>query len=209
MTSSHDERLALCDDALAAGPDAPTLCDGWTVADLVAHLYIRENDPLAALGVVIPALKDFTARRMSAALTRYGFAGLVKVVRNGPGRWSPFRLFEEAANSLEMYVHHEDIRRAGADPSPRDLGVAVENDLWGRIGMARMAFRKSPVGVVLERSDMPGTTLRAKPGTRTVTLVAPPSELILYAFGRQTVADVRFVGDPETVAGLEHVHIGM
>lgn len=209
MTFSHDERLALCDDALAAGPDAPTMCDGWTVADLVAHLYIRENDPLAALGVVIPALKDFTARRMSAALTRYGFAGLVEVVRNGPGRWSPFRLFEEAANSLEMYVHHEDIRRAGADPSPRDLGVAVENDLWGRIGMARMAFRKSPVGVVLERSDMPGTTVRAKPGTQTVTLVAPPSELILYALGRRTVADVRFVGDPETVAGLEHVHIGM
>jgi uncharacterized protein (TIGR03085 family) len=209
MTFSHDERLALCDDALAAGPDAPTLCDGWTVADLVAHLYIRENDPVAALGVVIPALKDFTARRMAAALTRHGFAGLVEVVRNGPGRWSPFRLFDEAANSLEMYVHHEDIRRAGAANSPRDLAVATENDLWGRIGMARMAFRKSPVGVVLERSDMPGTTFRAKRGTRTVTLVALPSELILYAFGRQTVADVRFVGDPETVAGLEHVHIGM
>jgi uncharacterized protein (TIGR03085 family) len=185
------------------------MCDGWTVADLVAHLYIREHDPLAAIGVVIPALKDFTARRMAAALTRHGFAGLVEVVRNGPGRWSPFRLFDEAANSLEMYVHHEDIRRAGADPSPRDLGVAVENHLWGRVGMARMAFRKSPVGVVLERSDMPGTSVRAKPGARTVTLVAPPSELILYAFGRRTVADVRFVGDPATVAALEGVSISL
>jgi uncharacterized protein (TIGR03085 family) len=209
MTFAHDERLALCDDALAAGPDAPTMCDGWTVADLVAHLYIRENDPLASLGVVIPALKDFTARRMTAAVARYGFEGLVEVVRNGPGRWSPFRLVDEAANSLEMYVHHEDIRRAGTDTSPRDLGAAVENDLWGRIGMARMAFRKAPVGAVLERSDAPGTTVRAKPGSRTVTLVGTPSELILYAFGRRTVADVRLIGDPDSVADLENVSISL
>jgi uncharacterized protein (TIGR03085 family) len=146
---------------------------------------------------------------MAAALTRYGFAGLVEVVRHGPGRWSPFRLFDEAANSVEMYVHHEDIRRAGADTSPRDLGVAVENHLWGRIGMARMAFRRSPVGVVLERSDMPGTTVRAKPGARTVTLVAPPSELILYTFGRRSVADVGLVGDADTVAALEGVRISL
>jgi uncharacterized protein (TIGR03085 family) len=103
-----------------------------------------------------------------------------------------------------MYVHHEDIRRA-ADPSPRDLGAGVENDLWGRIGMARTAFRKAPVGAVLERSDAPGTTVRAKPGTRTVTLVGTPSELILYAFGRQTVAQVRLIGDPDSVAALESV----
>jgi uncharacterized protein (TIGR03085 family) len=209
MTFSHDERLELCDDALAAGPDAPTMCDGWTVADLVAHLYIRENDPLAALGVVIPALKDFTARRMAAALSRYGFAGLVEAVRNGPGRWSPFQVFDEVANSLEMYVHHEDIRRAGADASPRDLGAAVENDLWGRIGMARMGFRKAPVGVVLERSDAHGTTVRAKPGSSTVTLVGTPSELILYAVGRRTVADVRLIGDPDSVAALESVSINL
>lgn len=209
MTFSHDERLALCDAALAAGPDAPTMCDPWTVADLVAHLYVRESEPLAALGVVVPALKGFTARRMAAALTRYGFAGLVEVVRKGPGRWSPFRLFEEAANSLELYVHHEDIRRAGADGSPRDLGPAVENDLWGRIGMARLAFRAAPVGVVLERSDMPGTTLRAKPGTRTVTVVGTPGELVLYAFGRRSVADVRLVGDPDSIAALESVSVGL
>ena len=40
MTFAHDERLALCDTALTAGPDASTLDEGWTVADLVAHLHI-------------------------------------------------------------------------------------------------------------------------------------------------------------------------
>lgn len=37
------ERHQLCDLALQVGPDAPTLCDGWTVFDLIAHLVVREN----------------------------------------------------------------------------------------------------------------------------------------------------------------------
>src|SRR5450756_1020791 len=82
MTFAHDERLALCDTALSAGPDAPTLDEGWTVADLVAHLYIRESDPLAAIGVVVPPLAGLTARHMDAALQQYWFEGLLEVVRN-------------------------------------------------------------------------------------------------------------------------------
>ena len=39
------ERHALCDLALTLGPDAPTLCGDWTVAELVAHLLVRETQP--------------------------------------------------------------------------------------------------------------------------------------------------------------------
>ena len=35
---SRTERAALCNSALEAGEDAPTLCEGWTVKDLVIHL---------------------------------------------------------------------------------------------------------------------------------------------------------------------------
>ena len=37
------ERLGLCDLLLELGPDAPTLCEGWTTADLAAHLVLREH----------------------------------------------------------------------------------------------------------------------------------------------------------------------
>ncbi len=48
------ERSDFCDAALAVGPDRPTLCEGWTVADLVAHAWTRENDPVAAPGARCP-----------------------------------------------------------------------------------------------------------------------------------------------------------
>jgi len=213
MTFAHDERLALCDTALTAGPDASTLDEGWTVADLVAHLHIRESDPLAAMGIMVPPLAGLTARHMDAALQRYGFEGLLEIVRNGPGRWSPLRLpgVDEKANGTEMFIHHEDIRRGGGGlvPAPRELGSTVEDALWRSAGMAKLVFRSAPVGVVLERSDVPGAELRAKAGTRTVTLVGKPSELTLYISGRRDAAEVRVVGEPDAVATFESVRVGM
>ncbi|MBR7502518.1 maleylpyruvate isomerase N-terminal domain-containing protein, partial [Mycobacterium tuberculosis] len=41
--------------ARAAGEDAPTLCEGWTTRDLATHLVIREREPVAALGIALPA----------------------------------------------------------------------------------------------------------------------------------------------------------
>src|SRR5258706_5048708 len=46
------ERHALADTLLAAGPDAPTLCEGWATRDLAAHLVLRERRPDAAAGIL-------------------------------------------------------------------------------------------------------------------------------------------------------------
>ena len=46
------ERAALLDRAEAAGADAPTLCEGWTVHHLLAHMWVREHEPLATPGLV-------------------------------------------------------------------------------------------------------------------------------------------------------------
>lgn len=211
MTFAPTERLALCEAALIAGPDAPTLDEGWTVADLMAHLYVRENDILAAMGIMVAPLADLTSRHMQAALQRFGFEGLVEAVRNGPGRWSPFRIpaVNEKANSTEFFIHHEDIRRGGdVKPTPRELPQTVEDSLWRAAGIAKMVFRSSPMGVVLERSDVPGATLRVKGGSRTVTIVGKPSELTLFLSGRREAADVRLVGEPDVVAEFGSVGVG-
>ena len=47
MSYSQEERLALCALLDKSGPDAPTLCEGWTTGDLAAHLVLREHRPAA------------------------------------------------------------------------------------------------------------------------------------------------------------------
>ncbi len=51
MSYSREERRALCALLDETGPDAPTLCEGWTTGDLAAHLVLRERRPDAAAGV--------------------------------------------------------------------------------------------------------------------------------------------------------------
>lgn len=46
----------------AAGPDAPTLCEGWTARDLAAHLVVRERRLDAAPGILVPQLAGYTAK---------------------------------------------------------------------------------------------------------------------------------------------------
>ena len=55
MGYSRQERQALCDDLQAAGPDAPTLCVGWTARDLAAHLVLRERRLDAGADAVLAA----------------------------------------------------------------------------------------------------------------------------------------------------------
>lgn len=211
MTFAKTERAALCELLDRVGPDAPTLCAGWSTQDLAAHLWVREADPLGAPGIVAKPLAGLTERRMTEAKARWPYAELVERVRQGPARLSIFAFpgVDEEANTVEYFIHHEDVRRAGSDPeSPRELDPEVEDWMWRRLKlMGRAMFRRSPVGVVLERAQ-PGEsvdepqTIRAMPGGQTVTIVGRPSELLLYAHGRRAQADVRLIGDNDALERL-------
>src|SRR4051794_3718951 len=76
------ERAALCDLALQLGEDQPTLCEGWTVKDLVVHLLVRERSP-AAVGIVVPPAARLTTLA-SRRRARQPFAELVETLRGGP-----------------------------------------------------------------------------------------------------------------------------
>ena len=123
------ERHALCDTALALGPDAPTLCGGWTARDLVAHLLVRENSMVGAAGITISRMAGFTERAMAKA-ARAPFPEMVKKLYD-PGL-TPYRLpgVERLTNMLEYFVHHEDLRRAQPGWAPRELPAADEDELW-------------------------------------------------------------------------------
>jgi uncharacterized protein (TIGR03085 family) len=211
VTFAQSERAELADLFDLVGPDAPTLCEGWNTHDLAAHLWIRENDPVGAGGIVARPLAGILERRMEETRARWPYAELVDRVRNGPARFSVFAIpgVDEGANTIEYFVHHEDVRRAGDEPrAPRELSDDVEGWLWRRLKLlARAQFRRAKVGVVLEREGSAGPdgepeVIRAAAGTHIVTAVGAPSELTLLANGRTRAAQVRLVGEPEAVEQL-------
>ena len=84
------ERAALCDLFLEVGPDAPTLCGGWTTRDLAAHLVVRERRPDAAPGIVSRVLAGHS-EKVRIAETERPWPELVERVRSGPPVWNPMR----------------------------------------------------------------------------------------------------------------------
>ncbi len=182
------------------GPDAPTLCGDWTARDLAAHLVLRERRMDASPGILVPALAGHT-ERVQRGIARKEWNSLLDDVRSGPPVWSPFRLVDEQANLSEMFIHHEDVRRAQSDWTVRTLPDGMQDKLWRMAtGIGRRSYRKSPVGVILERPDGMRATVR-KAGSRSVTLRGEPGELLMHAFGRDEVR-VAFDGTAEDIAAV-------
>ena len=201
------ERNALADLFLERGPDAPTLCGDWTTNDLLAHLVIRERRPDAAPGILIPPLAFWTERVQARAAQR-DYGSNVALIRSGPPTWSPLALPPLGGVDVQEYfIHHEDVRRAVPDWSPRPVDEARDQLLWTQLALlGKLAYRSSPVGVTLRRPD--GAEHTAKSGTRTVTIVGEPSELVLFSSGREQCV-VSFEGEPADVAAVKGTDRGL
>ncbi len=196
------ERHALCDTALAVGPDAPTLCGDWTARDLVAHLLVRENSMWGAAGITFSPMEGLTERAMARA-SRKPFPEMVKKLYD-PGL-TPYRLpgVERLTNTLEYFVHHEDLRRAEPGWEPRSLDAADEDELWKLLqGSAKLSTRKAGVPIVVRRTDRPGQEATIRRGSDPVVAAGRPSELVLFFFGRSELRDVTLDGPPEAVTRL-------
>jgi uncharacterized protein (TIGR03085 family) len=191
MTEPIDvrERRELCDLLLELGPDAPTLCAGWTTADVAAHLVLREH---------FHRWSD--AQR--AAEKAKGLPAMVPRLRAG-APLVPWRIprIRDVFNGLEYFIHHEDVRRAnGRAPRPEMAGI--EALAWRMTGFSarRVARRIRPYSLELVRPD--GTRRRFGSGAH-ATLSGPATELVLYLSGRRSSAQVTLAGDPGAVAAIE------
>jgi uncharacterized protein (TIGR03085 family) len=207
MGVAVDERKALCDLFAEVGPDAPTLCSGWTTRDLAAHLVVRDRRVDAMPGIVLRPFAAYTAK-VQGEFAAKPWDELVELVRTGPPRWSPLSLpgLGEQVNAAEFFVHHEDVRRARPEWEPRATDPSRDAAAWrGASRVGRMSFRRSPVGVVLRRLD--GTEAHVRQGPSTVTLKGDPGELLLYAYGRDPVR-IEFDGEPESVEAVKGLKRG-
>jgi uncharacterized protein (TIGR03085 family) len=194
------ERHSLCDTLASLGPDAPTLCEGWTTADLAAHLMVREREPLAAAGIALPGpFADLNHRRMQAAKAG-GYQRILDWLRGGPyGVWRLGPM--QAINVGEYFVHHEDARRAnGMEPRPPDPDL--DNALWR---MLRLTGRRQlralrGFGVVAQGPDGRSAVLRK--GFPEANIAGAPGEVVLYLMGRKQAARVELSGSEMAVTAL-------
>ena len=205
MTYAQEERAALAALLGDTGPDGATLCEGWQTRDLAAHLVLRERRPDAAAGVMGGPLAGYTARIQRQYLDRYSYPALIAMFQAGPPSLSPFAIpgADEAANTVEYFVHHEDVRRADPDWTERELASGLNSALWKRLYGARLFLRSAPTGVVLAREhDGKLDLIVAKTAAPTVTVTGSPAELTMWSMGRVSAAHVTLDGQEEAVAKL-------
>jgi uncharacterized protein (TIGR03085 family) len=205
VTYAQDERAALAALLAETGPEAPTLCEGWQTRDLAAHLVIRERRPDAAAGVMGGPVAGHTARVQRQYLDRHSYEELIGMFKAGPPSFSVLAIpgADAAANTVEYFVHHEDVRRAAEGWTERELPAGEAEALWKRLKGARMFLRSAPTGVVLVRGDASGVPpIIAKNATPSVTVTGTPAELTLWSMGRVRAANVTFDGPDEAVAKL-------
>ncbi|WP_432483197.1 TIGR03085 family metal-binding protein [Kineococcus esterisolvens] len=206
------ERDGLCDDALRAGPRAPTLCEGWAVRDLLVHLAVRDGRPdvLAGgvLGGALPGLGAH-AERVQGRWLQEPFEALVQRVRSGPPPVSParWRPVGQLVNGVEFFVHREDVRRAREGWRPRVLERGESEGLWRAVRLvARASYRRAGVGVVLVTPGGPRAVVRG--GPLAVSLRGEPQELLLHAFGRRSHALVEVEGSVQALEAFARAYPG-
>lgn len=250
------ERMALAADLLVAGPDAPTLCEGWTAADLARHLYVRERAPwllnqdAQAGGERNQAAPVF--RKLSTELISQGAAfepNSVAVQSDAhPRRQLIFRRWLSAdsvdrrsfdqlvsnwasrpawlgapadrlLNTIEHFVHHEDLLRGRGDYRARALAPEDVDELSRALQRVSVLLihPSSPTVVVdaagrrplvLHRSRGIAANgeevirIRHRGDTEDQTMDAPIpgaaiGEAALYLFGRKSAAQVALSGPVE------------
>jgi uncharacterized protein (TIGR03085 family) len=199
------ERAALCDTLERLGPDAPTLCEGWTTADLAAHLVVRERNPLAGPGIVFGGpFASYTNKAMDRQKQR-GYDLMLATLRGGPPAFLMVTM--AAVNVNENWIHHEDARRANGEaprPEDRDTAVVLTN-VMKRMGKFTTR-RLKPCGLAL---DLPDEMVIVRAGRPTATITGPIGECVLYLSGRRDAAHVELGGHLEAIDALRTVKLGL
>ena len=177
---------------------ADTLCAGWDVEDLAAHLIVRERGNIPArAGIVVP----FLHHKHDAAITKTKRIGHEKMIAQleKPPVWVKRLPF----NVIEFYVHNEDLLRGKLGRS-RVISVELEAALSEFVPqLARFAFRRVSDGFRLVIHDeSSGETHEKSVGkcsevSPELEISGRAGELILLFMGRGKHAKVKSSGTDE------------
>ncbi|MCV7420996.1 TIGR03085 family protein [Mycobacterium yunnanensis] len=207
MTVAQRERAALVTTMRGVGPEQPTLCGDWTTRDLAAHLVIRERRLDAAPGIMVPKFAGYTQRVQDQVAAENDWNVLLDQIASGPPLLSPFKVLDPFVNVAEMFIHHEDVRRAKDGWEPRLLDAETAASVAKQVGlMSRMTMRKTPARVSLNTPD--GKNLATVGSGAAVTVTGDPGELLMFISGRDQ-ALVTFTGDDAAVSAVRDGERGL
>ncbi|GIE75940.1 TIGR03085 family protein [Actinoplanes philippinensis] len=204
---ARSEREQLADLLAGTGPDAPTLCEGWTTRDLAAHLVVRDRRPDSALGLLIKPLAG-RGERIRLARAALPYQELIGQVRNPPV-WSPISnpLVEPLTNTMEMFIHHEDVRRGDGQWEPRTLDRGLETTLYRNLKLiVRGSLARLRISAEVEATGFPPIRVGDDPVAR---ITGDAGELAVFFFGRQRAARVAIDGAPEIAERLRTARLGV
>lgn len=185
QAATTEERLALCSILERLKPeewDAPSLCDGWAVGDVVGHLTLATHETVRDMVVgMIKARGSFDRMTRDTAISRakqFKPAELIEQIRatSESTRRSP--MSSPLDPLLDIIVHTQDITRPlerSYAPNPGSVTSALDHAVNSRWygGAKRFAI------FTLEAID---TTWTAGSGDQPVT--GPAVDLLLMATGR-------------------------
>ncbi|AEA25331.1 maleylpyruvate isomerase family mycothiol-dependent enzyme [Pseudonocardia benzenivorans] len=184
-TMARAERADLADFLATLTPeewDAPTLCERWTVRDVVAHMF--SYDELSMFGLV-RRLANGPGRANDIGVAAYRDRSpeqLVALVRDHLDPRGLPAAFGGRIALTDCTIHHQDIRRPLGRPReipPDRLRVALDYALFAPPIKARPRVR----GLTLQATDL---EWRSGAGP----LVEGPAEsLLMAAAGRAGVTD--------------------
>ncbi|CAB4664803.1 unannotated protein [freshwater metagenome] len=199
---AHTERLGLVALFRSLGPSAPTLCQGWRTADLLAHLVLRERKPVAALGILVPPLSERT-ERLTLELAS-DFEANIRLFESGPPAWNPMRYLDAMVNGSEMLIHHEDVLRAQPGWRARVLSPQAQQETRRILrGAAQLMTRGAKVKV---RPDPAGTLT---PASGEVVIRGDVVDILLRVAGRTENVQVTIVGAEPDLALFENSRLGI
>jgi len=190
------------------GPDAPTLCTGWNARDLAAHVIIRERRPDAALGIVVPFASTYTDKVMAEYRDK-DWETLVSLIEGGAPAWNPmsFPAIAEVSNTLEFFVHTEDILRAQPQWKARELDKEFADVLWRRLSaLARLQWRRAHVGVTLMNGKEALVAKSVSANGLSVTIEGDVAELVMKSFGR-TQCTIHVTGTDNSIAVFDSTNL--
>jgi uncharacterized protein (TIGR03085 family) len=157
--------------------------------------------------MLIPPLRG-RAEHVRLAKAAEPFTTVVHEVRTPPW-WSPISnpLTDELANGMELFIHHEDIRRAGSDWEPRELDAGQQKSLWRGAGLTgRLALRRLGLPVTVRSDGFGSFSVGDKPQ---VVVSGTPGELALFLSGRQRAAQVQIDGPADAAERLRTAELGL
>jgi uncharacterized protein (TIGR03085 family) len=168
---------------------------------------VREGRLDTTPGIAIPFLAGYTEKVRSQVAGSTDWDELLDKVASGPPLYSPFKILDPVANMGEMYIHHEDVRRAQTSWEPRPLDDATVTALGrGLPIMARLTLAKAPARVILRTPQ--GRDLVTVGRGPELTITGEPQELLLFISGRDAVR-LTFDGDAALVDSVRASRRGL